>query len=377
MIIDSLLILLPNRCSVSLQFTPRRIFCTHVASRSRQTFHTISTSLESFPSRSGQKIKQDEYISSISEWKGAPHTTSKHVTHYIASGNDEITVESAIWSVLPNVNHSPLSNSNYFEQETDLLEDASCISHSNSKRRRDICQEELLGLTNGLEPQFRHDPSTFPLDRYLSPIELLAMGSIWFLPHTAPRDSSLGIRPIRLQAQDLTRKLTKGDYLRVHHNPRRFPIVSSYNWGKFHSSNSIVSSVPGTIVARDDTKGYIVVNKPGALPVHASVDNLLENVCAAIGRAMVKTHETPTYISAAQRLDQDTSGLFVVCTKPVFAAYFSKLLRNKTDTHLGVDSNTKEKKNYLGDHVLDSVRKKYKCLVCLFDHNIQGKSHIL
>jgi hypothetical protein len=245
-----------------------------------------------------------------------------------------------------------------------------------SKLSQVIYQEELIGLSKGLDPQFRHDASSIPIHRSLLPVELLAMGSIWFLPHTAPRDSSLGTKPVRLQVQDLTRKLVKGDYLRVHHNPRRFPIVASYDWGKFISNNTVDPSQPGTIVARDDTKGYIVVHKPGALPVHASVDNLLENVCAAIGRAMVKAHEIPTYISAAQRLDQDTSGLFVVGTKPEFAAYFSKLLRNKTDTHLGVDSNTKEQRNRLGDHVLDSVHKKYKCLVCLFHPTIQGKRHI-
>jgi len=371
---DSLLVLFHTRGSIPFQTSPRRIFSRlrPKQAKPQPSFYTSNT-LQTFPLRAEQKHKQDEYLETIKEWKGSHHVTSKHVTHFIATTDNDTTVESAIWSVLPLVKDLKSNSIDEYDDEQHDETSTTALDIDIIHIRQGICEQERIGLSQGLEPQFRHDPSSFPIDRSLLPVELLAMGSIWFLPHTAPRDSSLGVRPNRLQVQDLNRTLIKGDYLRIHHNPRRFPTVSCYDWGKSIDRSEL--SPGGTIVAQDDTIGYIVVQKPGAVPVHASVDNLLENVCAALGRAMIQGQQTPTYISAAQRLDQDTSGLFVVCTKPEFAAYFSKLLRNKTDSHLGMNSNTKEKKNHLaGEHILDGIHKRYRCLVCLLDSNVQGET---
>ena len=45
---------------------------------------------------------------------------------------------------------------------------------------------------------------------------------------------------------------------------------------------------------------------------------------------MQKADPPPVYVATPQRLDQNTSGLFVMATKKPFAAYFAQLLRGKT-----------------------------------------------
>lgn len=66
--------------------------------------------------------------------------------------------------------------------------------------------------------------------------------------------------------------MAEGDYLRVHHSPRRFPEVSKVDWGKniLDSPGACIGGnnhIPGVIVQEDSEKGYIVVNKPPGVPV--------------------------------------------------------------------------------------------------------------
>jgi 23S rRNA-/tRNA-specific pseudouridylate synthase len=51
-------------------------------------------------------------------------------------------------------------------------------------------------------------------------------------------------------------------YLRIHKEPKRFP-VDSINW-------------EATVLA--ETKDFLVVNKPAGIPVHATLDNQVENI---------------------------------------------------------------------------------------------------
>lgn len=201
----------------------------------------------------------------------------------------------------------------------------------------------------------------------------------------------------------LTCPLKPGDYLRVHHTPRRFSEVHHVDWSKRVNESNFEETYPGVIVDENVEKGYLVVNKPAGVPVHATVDNILENVVAAVGRALVSRqrnewdvniannstdcnqsigeNELPSrkqqngnhskkrrkvdpliYVATPQRLDHNTSGLFVVATKKEFAAYFAKLLRVKTEAHLrtGVSNN-----NTLGETTVGNVQKRYRCLVCI------------
>ena len=43
---------------------------------------------------------------------------------------------------------------------------------------------------------------------------------------------------------------------------------------------------PGVVVKRDDVAGYIIIDKPPNVPVHARVDNRLENVASCVGRML-------------------------------------------------------------------------------------------
>jgi 23S rRNA-/tRNA-specific pseudouridylate synthase len=77
---------------------------------------------------------------------------------------------------------------------------------------------------------------------------------------------------------DLNKYLDKGDYLRVHHSPKRFPPINNYDWGKYidtdsneNTKNNTIGGLPGVIVHEDKDAGYIVVNKPPGVPVHPTV----------------------------------------------------------------------------------------------------------
>lgn len=228
--------------------------------------------------------------------------------------------------------------------------------------------EQVSNSTSILDPGYRHDPSTLPEPTHnkanLSPMELLALGSVWYLPASAAPpnvdrfDASNGIKPRRLTVGDSNITLCGGDYLRVHFDPRRYCEANKWNWG---CKSGQVDGRPGVIVARDDEVGYMIVDKPSNVPVHARVDNLLENVASSVGRVIweershslvsdasnvgASTQETQlrlkkrnkrkqkieqlVYVATPQRLDQNTTGLLVVATKKSFAAYFAKLLRTK------------------------------------------------
>jgi 23S rRNA-/tRNA-specific pseudouridylate synthase len=61
-------------------------------------------------------------------------------------------------------------------------------------------------------------------------------------------------------------------------------------------------------VVIDRGNGFWVIDKPANVPVHATVDNFIENVVEQI-----RTELPPdAYVSIPQRLDQNTSGLFMV-----------------------------------------------------------------
>ncbi|MFS4461231.1 RluA family pseudouridine synthase [Bdellovibrio sp. HCB2-146] len=98
--------------------------------------------------------------------------------------------------------------------------------------------------------------------------------------------------------------IEKEDYLRVHTKPRRFLADDGLWKTRIVFQNS----------------DFVVVKKISGLPVHASVDNLKENVQAyvekAIGQKVLLTH----------RLDVPTRGLIVYAKTEQFQSAFNKLL---------------------------------------------------
>jgi hypothetical protein len=116
-----------------------------------------------------KKNDQDLFAAEMKDWQGTSKSTSEFVTHFIASLNN-ITVEEAIHSVLPNT-------------VVDSNDEGITV-----KRRGDLLEKDSDDLLKRLDMKFRHDPSQFPLHEQLPPADLLAMGSIWFLPANGPKD---------------------------------------------------------------------------------------------------------------------------------------------------------------------------------------------
>ena len=106
------------------------------------------------------------------------------------------------------------------------------------------------------------------------------------------------------QRVDSNRLLPPGAYIRVHPNPKRFP-VEKIDW---HAA----------VVYRNEE--FVVVNKPAGIPVHATVDNQIENVLHQLRTVL----RTPLFIT--QRLDVEVGGLIVYARTPQFQKRFNKFL---------------------------------------------------
>ncbi len=100
------------------------------------------------------------------------------------------------------------------------------------------------------------------------------------------------------------RVLPKGGYLRIHLEPKRFP-VAEVDWSK---------------VKVAEEKEFLVVNKPAGIPVHATVDNALENVCEKM-KEVIKAE-----LFVTQRLDVASSGLLVFAKTTEFQRRFNQWL---------------------------------------------------
>lgn len=226
-------------------------------------------------------------------WRETIDATSEHVTHVLTSG-DEPTVEQAIAANLK------------------------------------------LPWTESVK---------LPVEsKQLSPRNLLELGAVWYMRESAVRDPQPGDKPQRLSSENATMKLNQQDYLRIHHSPRRFPNVYNFNWTGWQSDPD------GVVVDRGT--GFWVIDKPPNIPVHPTVDNTIENVAEQIRKDL----PAGAYVSTPQRLDQNTSGLFVVARSKIFANYFANLLRTKTEDLLNIDARLEKRV---------AIQKGYKCLLCL------------
>ena len=96
----------------------------------------------------------------------------------------------------------------------------------------------------------------------------------------------------RLLPQNI-HSIQKDDYLRVHQQPRRFPVQ--------------VFNYPDCLVHEDSE--LIVINKPSGLPVHPTVDNTEENLLCLLEKARGEK------LFITHRLDTATSGLMVYAKK--------------------------------------------------------------
>ncbi|RYZ85069.1 MAG: RluA family pseudouridine synthase, partial [Proteobacteria bacterium] len=99
----------------------------------------------------------------------------------------------------------------------------------------------------------------------------------------------------------------EGDYIRVHTKPRRY--------------NTELGLWQERVLFQDEN--FLVVNKPSGLPVHATVDNLVENLQTCLAK------ELGCEIFVTHRLDVPTSGLIVFAKTREFLALFNHLLSSR------------------------------------------------
>lgn len=101
-------------------------------------------------------------------------------------------------------------------------------------------------------------------------------------------------------------EIAEGDYLRVHTQPRRFP-VQNLSW-------------PECLIA--ETEDFIIINKCSGLPVHPTVDNTQENLCSLLSQK----RQAPLYVT--HRLDVATSGLILFAKTKSYQKQFNDYLMN-------------------------------------------------
>jgi 23S rRNA pseudouridine1911/1915/1917 synthase len=107
-------------------------------------------------------------------------------------------------------------------------------------------------------------------------------------------------------------ELKADDYVRVHPYPRRFPI-QEIDWGS------------RIIFENED---FIIFNKPAGIPVHATLDNAVENV---LHQLQIFCHH-PIFVT--QRLDIPVGGLLVLAKTKKFQSDFNRLLiKRAVDKH--------------------------------------------
>lgn len=101
--------------------------------------------------------------------------------------------------------------------------------------------------------------------------------------------------------------LTEGHYVRVHLEPKRYDI-SRVDWESL-------------VVAED--ADYLAINKPPGIPVHQTVDNLFENLVAALSLSRSQL------LLGTHRIDQLTQGLVIIARTHQAAARIHRWLRNR------------------------------------------------
>lgn len=123
-------------------------------------------------------------------------------------------------------------------------------------------------------------------------------------PEEALRLVSFGAVYQNRQRVMLNAPVAPRQYIRVHLQPKRFP-VEEIDW-------------QATVVAQNDD--FVVVHKPAGIPVHATVDNARENVLHQLSTTL----GVPLFIT--QRLDTEVSGLVVLAKTQRFQRDFNWLL---------------------------------------------------
>lgn len=139
---------------------------------------------------------------------------------------------------------------------------------------------------------------------FLAPEPSAASAAVELLGLKAPLLFELGA--VFLNRKRLTEDspLQAGDYLRIHSNPRRFPI-GSIDW-----QSRLIQVNPE----------FLIVDKPSGIPSIPTVDNQSENVLFALGAYLGEK------LFVTHRLDHGTSGLICFARTAKFQSWFNRRL---------------------------------------------------
>ncbi|CAJ1403137.1 unnamed protein product [Effrenium voratum] len=183
----------------------------------------------------------------------------------------------------------------------------------------------LFGIKQALERQQLRSPGVLfsrvnqtetarcSLERLQAPLDLLALGAVYYRPPRSRRFGRLGSTllpldsPDRLQAQEVL--LQEAGELRIHTQPKRYgvqPIISE----QLHFCGD-----------------YVVVDKPCGIPCAPHVSNGREWLIPLAAAAAAARLKRGRELRACQRLDVSTSGLVVLARTKAAADHFQQLLR--------------------------------------------------
>ena len=131
----------------------------------------------------------------------------------------------------------------------------------------------------------------------------------------------------------------------------------------------------------------MVLNKPGTVPDHATVNNHAEDVLSVFSHVLQERekeakmnkpvqkendpfynhhHHRAAHLSLPLPLDTETQGLIIIATKRAFANYFMHMVEHPPN-HVPPKATSKEQHNPPPPPAIihHGITKKYKCLVCV------------
>ncbi|CAB9499275.1 expressed unknown protein [Seminavis robusta] len=230
--------------------------------------------------------------------------------------------------------------------------------------------------------------------------QLLKLGAVWlvnetsFLQHTDSKKHHHTKKKRLTHESDGERTPDWKDYvLRVHYAPSRYHAMEEVDWSKYcrgllMGDQSVqvflgdrllpaYEHVPtagypdqkdGVIVYEDAEHGFAVINKPGTVPDHATVNNHAEDVLTVFAQVLhdreketrsepkgtdhshdplyKHLHHRSAHLNLPLPLDTETQGLVIISTKRPFNSYMTNLVEHPPLSAKG-------------------VIKKYKCLICV------------
>jgi len=382
----------------------------------------------------------DSFLSSISS-HDSPHTI--HYTMH--DGIADITVQDAILQANSQQKNNE-ENTNFSSIAMEIMRNENGSTKEFLTGSHDSTSDvTLLNYNNPSSPYCQQVGIDFPstLKSFYTPMQLLSLGSVWYLSAAVNNNdtyNTASIKPVRLNRSDCGKLLQTGDCLRIHYIPRRFLTLHEYDFAATAAQSC--NKKTGVILHEDFEMGFTVINKPPNVPVHMTVDNVVENVATAYGRGLLgrmrqsgknipatstdmdikrdtdnqeqkqylrdsyfnvrqtnrsmrrnregsppqlslellKETSPLVYVTTPQRLDQNTTGLFVISTAKAFSGYFAKILRKKTSYQLqlhGTNNATTIQNKSNDTSGRNLVHKTYKCLVCIQAEKQQSSSFSL